>query len=87
MSVAQLYKIFKQHAGMTPGKYHLQCKIEHIKEKLSDKNLTIKEAFAACGEDGNGWISRVFKKVTGMTPKEFQNGSQPNPQAKKKLLE
>ena len=72
MSVSQLYIIFKQHVGMTPGSYHKKVKVDHIKEKLADKNLLIKEAFAACGEDSQGWMLRVFKEITGVTPKQFR---------------
>jgi len=72
MSVTQLYKLFKQHTGMTPGDYHKKAKVDHIKEKLKDKNLSIKAAFAACGEDSRGWIARVFKETTGMTPSQFR---------------
>ena len=72
MSVAQLYKLFKWHTGMTPGNYHKKIKIEHIKENLADKNLSIKQAFAACGEDSRGWIAKVFKKTTGLSPSEFR---------------
>jgi AraC-like DNA-binding protein len=72
MSVPQLYSLFKQHIGMPPGDYHKKCKIEHIKEKLADKNLSIKEAFIACGEDSRGRIARVFKEITGMSPKQYR---------------
>ena len=73
MSVTPLYKLFKEHTGMTPGDYHKKVKIEHLKEKLTDKNLSIKQAFAECGEDSRGWILKTFKKATGMTPTEFRN--------------
>jgi len=73
MSVSQLYRVFKQHTGMTPGDYHNKIKVEHIKEKLADKNLTIKEAFAACNENSRGWMARVFKEITGLSPKEYHN--------------
>jgi len=72
ISVTQLYKLFEQHTGMTPGDYHKKCKIEHIKEKLADKNLSIKQAFAACGEDSQGRIARVFKKLTGFSPMQYR---------------
>ena len=72
ISVTQLYRLFKQHAGITPGEFHRQCKIDYIKEKLSDKRLSIKEAFMACGEDSQGWIKKVFKDVTGFTPLEWR---------------
>ena len=72
MSVTQLYKVFKENTGMTPGNYHKNCKVEHIKEKLADKNLSVKQAFAACGEDSQGRIARVFKKLTGMSPRKYR---------------
>ena len=72
MSVAALHAIFKQSEGMAPGDYHHKVKIRHIKEKLADKSLSIKEAFAACGEDSQGWILRVFKEQTGMTPMQYR---------------
>ena len=72
MSVTQLYRVFKEHTGMTPGDYHRRVKVERIREKLADKNLSIKEAFASCGEDSRGWILRVFKQITGMTPKQYR---------------
>jgi len=75
ISVTQLYKLFEQYSGMTPGDYHKRCKIEHIKEKLADKSLSVKEAFAACGEDSQGRIARVFKSITGLSPAEFRRSS------------
>lgn len=72
MSVTQLYRVFKEHTGMTPGDYHQQCKTEHIKEKLADRSLSVKEAFEACGEDSRGWMLRVFKGYTGFTPTKYR---------------
>jgi len=72
MSVTQLYRLFREHTGMTPGDYHKKAKVEHIKEKLADRNLSVKEAFAACGEDSRGWMLQVFKETTGMTPTKFR---------------
>jgi len=72
MSVTQLYRVFKEHTGVTPGDYHKKIKVERIKEKLIDKNLTVKEAFAACGEDSRGWLSKVFKEITGLSPKQYR---------------
>ena len=79
MSVTQLYRLFKEHLGMTPGSYHKLCKIEHLKEKLIDKNLTVKEAFKACGEDSRGWVAKVFKELTGLSPAEFRKQNYTGP--------
>jgi len=72
MSVTRLYSLFKEHEDMTPGEYHKLCKIEHIKEKLLDKNLSIKEAFGSCGENSKGLIARYFKKATGLSPARWR---------------
>ena len=72
MSLTHIYSIFNKDIGMTPGEYRNRVKVEHIKEKLADKNLSIKEAFAICGEDSRGWLSKVFKKITGLSPSEFR---------------
>ena len=73
MSVTQIYKLFKKYVGMTPGDYCKKCKIEHIKEKLKDTNLSVKEAFAACGEDSQGTYARIFKKATGLSPTLYRS--------------
>ena len=74
LSTAKLYRLFKQFDDSTPGEYHQQCKIEHLKEQLADKNMTVKEAFKACGENHKGWIAKVFKEYTGLTPTQYRNG-------------
>ena len=73
MSKSKLYAIFNQFAGMTPGEYHKKVKLDHIKEKLADKSLSVKEAFAACGEDSQGRVARVFKEKTGLSPTEYRD--------------
>ena len=72
IGVTQLYKLFEQQTGMTPGDYHKKIVVEYLKEKLADKNLTIKQAFAACGVDSRGWFARVFKELTGMSPSAYR---------------
>ena len=73
VSGSGLYHLFRQRAGMTPKEYYNKVKLEHIKEKLADKNLTVCQAFALCGADSRGEIGRTFKKLTGMTPTEYRN--------------
>ena len=73
MSVNQLYSIFKKHIGMTPGDYYRSCKVEHIKQELANKNISIKEAFIACGADNHGTFGRIFRKWCGMSPNEYRN--------------
>ena len=72
MSTSQLYRVFEEYAGMPPGEYYNHVKVRHIKDKLEDTNLSIKEAFAQCGESSQGWIRKVFKEIIGMSPSEYR---------------
>jgi methylphosphotriester-DNA--protein-cysteine methyltransferase len=72
VSVSLLYKLFKEQDGMTPGDYHKKRRVERIKEKLADTSLSIAEAFSACGEDSQGRAAKIFKNITGLTPKQYR---------------
>jgi len=67
-----LNDLFKQYTGMKLADYYKKIKVDHIKEKLLDKNLFITEVFSLCGGDNRGAIGRTFKELTGMTPKEYR---------------
>ena len=73
LSPSHLCALFRQSTGMTLNDYHHKVKVEHIKEKLMDKSLSVAEAFSFCGEDSRGWTAKVFKELTGMTPTEYRN--------------
>ena len=72
MSAAQLYRIFSEHAGLPPGEYYNRVKVQHIKEKLDDPNLSIKEAFAQCGENSQGYAAKLFKGIIGLSPLQYR---------------
>lgn len=65
-------RLFKRYTGMTPYCYYQEVKIEKIKEKLCESNLSIAQAFAECGVDYNGNFVKVFKQKTGMSPSEYR---------------
>ncbi len=65
-------RLFKEFCGITPYGYYKNVKIEKLKEKLCEPNLSIGKAFAECGLDYNGNFPRIFKKNVGMTPSEYR---------------
>jgi len=69
--------MFKQFSGMPPNAYYQKIKVEKIKEKLLDPNLTIAQAFAECGVDSKGTYLRCFKEITGQTPTEYRQKNMP----------
>lgn len=65
-------RLFKKHTAMTPFSYYQDIKISKLKERLCDENLSIGEAFSACGVDYNGNYARLFKDRVGMTPSQYR---------------
>lgn len=65
-------RLFKKHTASTPLSYYQDIKISKLKEKLCDKNLSISEAFFACGVTYNGNYARLFREKTGMTPSQYR---------------
>jgi AraC-like DNA-binding protein len=65
-------RVFKSDVGTTPYSYYLKLKIEHLMEKLRDTNLTVKEAFEACGLEYTGHSFGIFKKYVGVTPRQYR---------------
>lgn len=74
LSQAHFTRLFKKHTRLTPHAYFMTCKIDQIKARLLDENLTIAQAFSACGVDYSGHYAKVFKKSTGQTPMEYRKG-------------
>ena len=73
VSPSYLRSLFRNNAGTTMYDYYQSVKITHIKEKLTDKNLSIAEAFSFCGVDSRGRYGKTFKQLTGMTPREYRD--------------
>ena len=72
ISLPHLRALFKKHTGETMYDYYKNVKVERIKEKLADKNLTVAKAFSACGVNSRGSYARIFREITGMSPKEYR---------------
>jgi AraC family transcriptional regulator len=72
LSPYHFIRVFKAEVGLTPYKYLTKIKVEAIMEKLADKNLSVSEAFSACGVKYNGHFAAVFRKTTGMSPSQYR---------------
>ncbi len=75
LSKAYFSKLFKKHTGITPHEYYINYKINKLKEKLLDTNLSIGQAFAACNMEYNGHFAKVFKDKTGLSPSAYRKMS------------
>lgn len=66
-------RLFKQHTGMTPYNYYQEIKVQKLKERLCDSNLSVAQAFAECGADFSGNFAKRFKEKVGMTPSQYRS--------------
>jgi AraC-like DNA-binding protein len=70
-------KAFKEIAGVSPGQYHLNLKLEKACHMLVDTNLSISEIAYLTGFVTEFHFSRIFKKKMVLSPskyrKEFKN--------------
>jgi len=68
-----LSKIFIKHSGELPSKYLMSLRINEAKYLMTQHpNLSIKEVGESVGYADQFYFSRIFKQVTGVTPKDFQ---------------
>ncbi len=75
LSNSSLYRLFKEFAGISPNRYLINYRIA-VAKNLIDSGEKIHIASQMCGYDDPLYFSRVFKSVTGMSPKHY---SQQNP--------
>ncbi len=72
LSTSHFSRLFKKHVGCTPHHYYINIKINKIKEKLLDPDISIAEAFSGCGVDYHGYYAGLFKESTGFTPTDYR---------------
>jgi len=69
---SSLSNIFSQHQGITIERYFILQKIERAKELLSYGEMNITEIAYSLGYSSSQYLSAQFKKITGMTPSQYQ---------------
>lgn len=58
-------RLFKQQTGMTPYNYYQEIKVQRLKERLCDSNLSVAQVFAECGVDFSEALQRFLNKRSG----------------------
>lgn len=66
-----LSSIFKSYYGVTPIDYVVKKRMEEGKALLEKGEMKIKEIAGWLGYEDSLYFSKVFKRVTGMSPKEY----------------
>lgn len=72
MSEDYLIRLFKKELFMTPVNYIIKKKMEKAQLKLVTGNAPIKEISYQLGFESQKYFTRVFKKMTGLTPLAYR---------------
>ncbi len=75
ISYAHQCRIFKQSYGISPLQYVTEQRMTRVKNLLRDTDCPVSAIAEMVGYDQLGYFSRVFKKSTGLTPREYRNYS------------
>ena len=74
LSYAQLRRKINAVTGLPPARYILSLRIEKAKELLARcPGITISEAAYRTGFSDNSHFTKVFRRITGLTPLQFVN--------------
>lgn len=70
-----LSTLFKKETGMTLTEYVSKKRIEHASFLLASTNLQIQAIAQNCGIYDVNYFTKMFKKYTGKTPKEYRENA------------
>ncbi|MBP3360488.1 MAG: helix-turn-helix domain-containing protein [Clostridia bacterium] len=75
LSRGRFMHLFRETAGMPPHSYQQMLRINNSKTMLSSTDLSIAEISRLSGYDDPLYFSRLFKKITGLSPKQFRENT------------
>jgi two-component system, response regulator YesN len=74
LSPTYLCSLFKEKTDKTLNQYITEVRIEKSKELLLNKNYKISDISTMIGFRDQGYFTKLFRKVTGMTPSKYIAG-------------
>ena len=74
MSISKLKLLFRERSGSGPINYFIELKIEHAKQLIKESKLNFTQIAESLGFNSLHYFSRLFKKVTGVTPSVYAGG-------------
>ena len=76
MSASRFFPCFKKEVGMTPFEYINRYRVNRaILLLISDSRLSVEDISERTGFESSSYFRRVFKKTTGMSPREYRSSA------------
>jgi two-component system response regulator YesN len=76
LSPSRIEHLFKQYTSRTLSDYLMRLRVEHAKRLLLTTSLSAPEICRQIGYRQQPYFSRIFKRITGLTPTAFRKYSQ-----------
>lgn len=73
---AHLARRFQQAQGVSVGEYQRGLRIDRARKALAESHRPIAAVAAAAGFADQSHFARVFKRMTGQTPRDFRRSAQ-----------
>jgi two-component system response regulator YesN len=74
ISSGHLSRIFRQETGYTFLDYLMYVRVKRAAELLRDPTVKVYEVADLVGYADARYFGQVFRKITGLTPREFRDG-------------
>ncbi|MEM8998375.1 MAG: AraC family transcriptional regulator [Acidobacteriota bacterium] len=68
-------RLFKRTIGQPPHQFVMAYRVEHAKKLMADPARALVDVALSCGFSDQAHFSRVFKRLSGMTPTEWRRTS------------
>lgn len=69
---AYLSALFHAQVGVSPVRYIQEQRLQKARYLLTHSSMSIKEIGAVCGFEGADYFGRVFRRLTGQSPRRYR---------------
>ena len=73
LSIFHFARMFRQVTGVAPHRYLMRARVQKVKALLRQGDLCLAAIADEAGFSDQSHMSRIFKRLVGVTPKTFKN--------------
>ena len=72
ISQSECCRLFRRILHQSPNEYVISCRISKSLGLLAEGRLSMTEIAGLCGFQSSSYFSETFKKVIGMSPRDYK---------------